>query len=83
MFSRIESSIFTQIDGEYPADANPCKNLPVNIIAKFWDEAIKTHPRMSGMVNSSRDFLLPNFEPNIAAANPPKMAPSPNIPAKI
>lgn len=83
MFPRMELSLFTQIDGEYPADANPCKNLPVKIIDKFWDDAIKTQPRMSGMVNRSKDFLLPNFEPNMAAAKPPKMAPSPNIPAEI
>ena len=37
---------------------------------------------MSGIVNKSNDILLPNFEPSRAAANPPKIAPSPNIPAE-
>jgi hypothetical protein len=83
-FSYIKKiQIITHIDGEYPADANPWKNLPAKIIGKFWDEAIKTHPRISGIVRSKIDFLLPNFEPSMAAANPPKMAPSPNIAAKI
>ena len=70
------------MDGEYPAEANPCKNLPTKIIGRFWEDAIRIHPRISGMVKKNKDFLLPNFDPNRAAANPPKIAPNPNIPAE-
>ena len=77
-------SIFpTQIDGEYPAAANPCKNRPVRIIGKFCAAAIRIHPRISGIVKINNDFLLPYLVPSIAAAKPPNMAPNPNIPAKI
>ena len=70
------------MDGEQPADANPCKNLPTSIIGRFWDAAIKSHPRISGIVKNNKDFLLPNFAPRTAAAKPPNIAPSPKIPAE-
>ena len=43
---------------------------------------MKTQPSISGIVRINIDFLLPNFDPNIAEANPPKIAPTPNIPAR-
>ena len=72
----------TQIDGEYPAAANPCKNRPIRIIGRFWAAAIIIHPIISGMVKRSSDFLLPNLDPSKAEANPPNIAPNPNIPAE-
>ena len=76
------SATYTQIEGEYPAAANPCRNRPIRIIGKFWAAAIRIQPRISGTVNINKDFLLPNLDPRRAAAKPPNIAPSPNIPAK-
>ena len=44
-------------------------------------EAIKIQPKMSGTVKISMHLLLPTLDPMMADANPPKIAPNPNIPA--
>ena len=51
------------MDGEYPAAQNPDKNLPINIIGRFWDDAIRIQPIKSGMAIITNACLLPNFDP--------------------
>ena len=67
--------------GEYPAAEKPDRNLPMRIINRFWEEAIKTQPIRSGRAMTMMAFLRPNLEPRYAVEKPPKMAPSPKMDA--
>ena len=69
--------------GEYPAAANPPKNLPASIIPKFWEEAMSIHPRISGIAINISEILRPQWFPVMAEISPPNIAPSPKIPPEI
>jgi len=67
--------------GTYPAVASPHRNLPTNMLARFFDVAIRIHPTRSGNDMIRMDFLRPYFKVKIADKKPPNMAPSPKIEA--
>jgi hypothetical protein len=46
------------MDGEYPAAENPERNLPVRIMDRFCDEAIRIHPTWDRIHNT---FFLCNL----------------------